>query len=295
MSKTWLILDANYLAWRAYHSTGGLSYDDEPTGVVFGIFETVLRLMDDYATDGVVFAFDVGEPIRRTLHPGYKAKRHAKADNGTDAEQYARWQVRREVRRLRKFYLPSIGFRNVFGFDGYEADDVIAQVVRTSLPKRDEAVIVSADKDLYQLLAPNVSLFNPSAKLSGAKTPARINLEWFRRTWGMEPHTWAQVKALAGCTTDEIPGIPGIGETTAAKYFRAELKRDSAAWDKITCKAGLKVFNETFPLVRLPFEGTPPCPLREDVCTYTRCLNVFGRLGIKSLGNAARSVMPHRR
>ena len=273
--KTWLLLDTNYLSHRAYYSTGGLAHGDIGTGVVFGVLRDVLWLQEYFDTRRPVFCFDLGVGLRQGVYEGYKGKRRkreAEADEDTLAGIY---EFRQQVKQLRTDYLPAVGYRNIFAADGYEADDAIATTAK-NLPETEEAIIISADHDLYQLLRPNVHIYHPQQKKI-------VTHESFRKAWGLEPWQWAIVKAMAGCDTDDVPGIAGVGEVTAAKYLRGELKETSAAYKKI--RAGMGVVQRNRQLVKLPFVNTPVFEFQEDEVTQQKWIALADRLGMKSLAH----------
>jgi hypothetical protein len=161
-------------------------------------------------TKQIAFCFDHGKPKRARLYPAYKANR--KPESIEDKEH--RSERNRQINLLRNEYLPAIGFKNVFWQEGYEADDLIASIVRSNARLTDIAIL-SSDKDLYQLLSPRVFMWN-----RGKKT----TLQSFYQEWGIKPDRWAEVKAMAGCTSDNIEGIDGVGEKTAIKFLNLVLR-----------------------------------------------------------------------
>jgi 5'-3' exonuclease len=94
------------------------------------------------------------------------------------------------------------------------------------------------------------------------------------------------VKALAGCSTDGVPGIKGIGETTAVKWFRSQLKPESVAYRKINTE-GIDIHNRNIQLVRLPFAGTEAFKLREDETSFERWKTLADKLGMRSIRELA--------
>lgn len=277
-----LILDSNFLCYRAFHAMGDLSYGAIKTGVVYGFLKEVQNLQDRFGTMRVAFCFDVGNPVRKQLLECYKQKRHEHRD-ATEEEVAARKLLRRQIRNLYSEYLPEIGYRNVYHCHGYEADDLIASLVM-NLPEEQEIIIVSADGDLLQLLRPNVSIFRPGMFRNPGKV---VTLQSFYKEHGIHPKKWARVKAMAGCTSDEIPGIPRIGEKTAAKYLRGELKPTTAAFKAIESKEGQTIIRTNKPIVKLPFEGTPVLSVVEDKITQAGWASVCDKLGLKSLRNTS--------
>jgi hypothetical protein len=105
---------------------------------------------------------------------------------------------------------------NIFKKEGLEADDLISLILDHEIKKTENAVIVSADKDLYQLLTDYVHIFNPITNYT-------LSEGGFRKLYGLGPDMWPMVKAIAGCSSDEIPGIEGIGEKTAILYCSGKL------------------------------------------------------------------------
>jgi 5'-3' exonuclease len=264
-----LILDCNYLCRRAQHSTGPVLVN----GVLFGFFRGLLKLQQDY-TD-VAFCFDShAHNKRKDLFPGYKANREARYRGlSADADRLES-EYRRQLAELPRL-LVGLGHRNVFHYDGYEADDLVASVCREWEGFK---MIVASDKDFYQLLDEQTAILNPT-------THKVFTHAWFRRRYGIEPRDWVEVKAMAGCKTDNVPGVVGIGELSACRYIRGDL-RDHR---KETAIEGAEdVLRMSRRLVRLPYPGTPRCALRADRCTAAKWNNTMGSLGLRSLIGARR-------
>jgi DNA polymerase-1 len=270
--NTWLLLDSNFLCWRAFHTLGGLQYGGSPTGVLYGFFKDVQTLVNTFATDKVLFCFDVG-PLKRTDDlPTYKSKRKNKPMNEEELQAYL--GMRKQIDDLRTKHLPEMGFANVFGQEGYEADDVIGWLVKNKIPKEDKAVIVSADKDLYQLISEQVCIYNPTKK--EVMTKQAFTLKYEVRPW-----QWPKVKAIAGCSTDEVPGCHGVGELTAARYVNGTLPAKSKAMgliENFDWKANMK-------LVLLPYPGCGPFEVREDKVDQKKWHKVADGLGMRSIKN----------
>lgn len=275
----WLLLDVNYLCYRAYFAIPKLSYNEIATSVVFGFLKELLQLQETFATTRVVFCFDVGKPLRRLSCPSYKASR----DEGSEEDQQARAEVREQTKQLRKDYLPSLGFKNILWAKGYEADDLICSVCET-IPKPGRSIIVSGDKDLFQLLAPRCNLWIPGKSGQPGKL---ITEDVLRTTYGVSPESWVQVKAMAGCPTDEIPGIPGVGEKTAAKFLRGELSKGKK-FEAIV--KNNKLWRKNLSLVRLPYGGCPTFDLVEDKVTSKKWDKLIERLGMTSLASSMPSL-----
>ena len=273
MSKSWLILDCYYLCHRAFYTMGSLSYRDVKTGVIFGFFKDIVSLMDQFGTDRIIFCFDANGSKRKEIYPAYKKKRHSRVLD--ENEKLALFELKRQIEKLRKVYLKTVGYNNVFWADGYEADDVIATTV-AQVPEEDDAVIVSADKDMWQLIRSNVVCYNPDK----GKT---MSLQKFHNTYGIHPVKWAYKLALAGCDTDEVDGIPGVGEKRALLYIRGELPSTSKVYKRIESDKGLERVATNRRLVKLPYKGAPVFEIRPDNVTTEGWEKVVEELGMKSL------------
>ena len=274
MKDPLLVIDVSYMAHRAFHAIGELAYGSEGTGAIFGLLRDVLTLQDKFQTGRCVFAFDHPARKHRQLDlPAYKSSRLRRYAEESEEEQQARKDFRGQLKKLYRRYLPAAGFRNVFAAAGFEADDIIARVTGT-LPPGDEAIIVSSDEDLWQCCSvrPLVSCWNPY------KNHLTTHAGFMER-WGFGPERWAEVKAIAGCKTDDVPGVVGVGEATAAKYIRDELGEDTKAFQKIESypwRANLRI-------VKLPYRGTPSFKIEPDEVTESKWQDLADALGMKSI------------
>ena len=275
MVKKYLFLDVPYLCYRVRYATRELSYDGQPTGVIYGFLQSLAPLQDMFRTSNFIFCFDGKKSKRKLWCSDYKATRRNRITTNEDAAYEKAF--RQQVWLLQTEYLPTIGFRNVFGEEGYESDDIIASVCK-NLSDDEEGVIVSADNDLYQLLDWNVSLYDPRKKKI-------LTLQGFTKQYGIKPCDWVWVKCVAGCPTDNIPGIKGVGIKTAIKYLRGQLSPKSRAFQAIESMGGqaVRVRNMTF--IKLPLAGTPHFTIREDELTEEGWRVVTDLLGMKSIRN----------
>jgi DNA polymerase-1 len=263
-----LLIDANNLASQCYYAMGkSMTHGDIATGVVYGFLRDIATLLTLHNTKQIAFCFDHGKPKRARLYPAYKANR--KPESIEDKEH--RSERNRQINLLRNEYLPAIGFKNVFWQEGYEADDLIASIVRSNARLTDIAIL-SSDKDLYQLLSPRVFMWN-----RGKKT----TLQSFYQEWGIKPDRWAEVKAMAGCTSDNIEGIDGVGEKTAIKFLKGELKAGSKAWKEINARQGLILKN--LQLTTLPFPNTLEPVIQKDSVTRETWNTFVSSLNMKTL------------
>ena len=274
MNKLWLIIDCNFLCHRAKHTTQNLSFEGSATGVIYGVLRSILDLVERYETKHIIFCWDYGKGIREDIYPQYKANRKNRSEELSYEEERFENSFQKQVKKLRREYLKTIGFRNNFKQKGYEGDDVIASVV-IHTPIKDDAIIISADKDLYQLISPTISMYNPITR----KT---MTSRTFSQKFGIKPKQWATVKALAGCTTDNVIGIKGVGELTAIKYLTNTLGTKGKIFSKIVDEEH-HILHTNLPLVRLPLEGTKIFKLRKDKVTQLGWDCVIKKLGMQSL------------
>jgi DNA polymerase-1 len=247
------------------------------TGTLFGFFQAVKALQQTLDTKRLVFCFDAGPSKRKDLFPNYKANRHKVVDE--DKEE-AMTEVRRQIDLLRTDYLERLGYKNVFWQRGYEADDIIASVCN-NLKDGHRAVIVSADKDLYQLLSPAVSIWNP--RIHSQKGTARFTHKLFKEEHcGLTPDQWYEVKAIAGCASDNVPGVFRVGETIAAAYvcgraINASSKRAIDEWRKST------QYVTNLKLVRLPYPGCKDYKPVKDIIDPANWDKLMKELGMVTL------------
>lgn len=259
MTTPLLVIDAPNLCHRAFHALGGgrAVMPASSKDVVYSFLQTLKNLNTRFGTDRFAFCFDHSVSYRRQIFPEYKQKRQQAALE--DAERRKSLSI--QIRKLRKKYLPELGFRNIFRARGMEADDLMAAIVQDR--EEDEIVLVTSDSDLMQCLRKNVSIYNPNKK-------EVLTRRAFIDTYDIYPKQWAKVKAIAGCPTDGIPGLLGVGQATALKYFRNQLKETSSPYYWITCEKGQEAIAETLRLVKLPFAGCPTPKLREDDVAWER-------------------------
>ncbi len=203
---TVLLLDGHNLVYRAFCSIPRTVLDADGLAIngVHGLLGVVLRLAREYDPMGIVVAFDTPETptFRHRLYLGYQAQRGPLG--GEHAEDFQR-QI-----GIAQRVLPTIGVPapNV---PGYEADDIMATLAIQAAENGGQAIIVSTDRDLLQLVRPGIGVLVPGKSdvlVSDAEqTKARI---------GVAPKGVTEFKALAGDSSDNIPGVSGIGVKTAA-------------------------------------------------------------------------------
>lgn len=267
----YMILDVSNLAWRAFHSTGNLKNTLGPTGVLFGLMRDIRFLKNSALGDvELLFAFDVGTPLRRKAYKAYKANREENEEHVRN-----RAEVHSQVDDFRKIHLWDMGFRNIYRAKGYEADDIIAKIAIYALKEDDKLIIVSGDQDFYQLLTNKISVYHPRSQMMVSKKS-------FMKEWGIEPLQWVLVKAIAGCSSDNIKGVPGVGEKIAAKYVGGRMNPETATYKKID-DAILTIAKRNRPLVQLPWPGTPNFKIERSEFTDEKWRKKMRDLGFDSL------------
>ena len=273
--KNWVLIDVYHLAYRAFHAKGG-GLRELDNGIIFGILSDVVRIAQNFGWR-ICWCWDYGPPRRLELFRDYKKTRKAKRKEAPEHEQEQLADMKSQVEELREGILPSMGFANSFKCRGYEADDIIASLCDT-IPKRGKrrCVIVSGDEDMFQLLTPDVVIWNVN------KLERYTHLD-FREQWGLEPSQWAEVKAIAGCKSDDIPGVVGVGEKTAAKFLNGTLGTKTKAYANITGFAGCGGIEQNLDLVQLPFVGTPVFKKQKDTVSGSSWDIVVSELGMESL------------
>ena len=271
-----LLFDMNYMCYRSFHALRRFGGMDRGLGTVYGVLCDIVSLCDFFRAERCVFAFDSDGPgLRSKLLPEYKAARKERHKNDTEEDRINYSVFREQVQLLRDEYLSDIGFENVFVVDGYEADDIIASVA-AAIPSGDEGIIITSDHDLYQCLRPNVWIWNPQMRKG-------LSLQAFKSEWGIGPELWASVKAYAGCSSDSIPGIRGVGERIASRFLRGTLPEHIKIAKTLRSDEAVSVFTRNIELVRLPFAGCPEFTIKPDDVTCDSWRRVVGGLGFSSL------------
>ena len=184
----------------------------ENTSAAWGVTNFLLRLRAKHRPDYLGWVHDVGESFRHRQFPAYKATRE-KLDE--QLQQDFDRSVERIEQILAAFRVP------VLGLDGYEADDVIGTLAGQAAQRGLHTVIVSGDKDFYQLIGPHIALLNP-----GRGGPAAVEEQWVdpsnaSERLGVPPGRVVDYLALVGDASDNIPGVKGVGEKTALELLAA--------------------------------------------------------------------------
>ena len=198
-----MVIDGNSLINRAFYGIRMLTTKDgQPTNAVYGFVNILLKLLDEEKPDALCVTFDRKAPTFRHLaYEGYKAQRKGMPD-----ELAAQLPVLKDV--LAAMNIPR------YELDGWEADDLIGTIAARDTAAGWETVIVTGDKDSLQLVTDSTRVKLVSTRM-GQTTTKEMTPETFREAYGFAPVHIVDLKALMGDTSDNIPGVKGIGEKTA--------------------------------------------------------------------------------
>ena len=202
-----LLLDGHSLAYRAFFALPEtlVTSSGQITNAVYGFTSMLIKLLDDERPDGVAVCFDRGRPaFRHDRYEEYKANRREQPD--TLREQFGLIHEVLETMRV-----------PIIELEGYEADDLLATLAKQATAQGDEVVIVSGDRDVLQLVDANVSVMMTRRGISDI---VRYDGAGVQERYGVSPEQWTDFVALKGESSDNLPGVPGIGDKTAAKLIQ---------------------------------------------------------------------------
>ncbi len=208
MTKKLILVDGNNLMFRSYYATaysGNMMKNSKglPTNALFGFTSMINKIIAEEKPEYMAVAFDIGKNFRKEEYDFYKEGRI-----DTPEELKVQMPIAREI-------LDCMGIKH-FELAPYEADDIIGTIVKMTESDPDFAsVIVSSDKDLLQLISEETEV-----KLLKQTGFIRYNYETFRADYKIEPLRIIDLKALMGDSSDNIPGVKGIGEKTALKLLQ---------------------------------------------------------------------------
>ena len=198
-----LVIDGNSIINRAFYGVRPLSTrDGRPTHAIYGFMTMLNKILEDTQPDSVAVAFDMRAPTFRHLkYSGYKAKR-----KGMPEELASQMQPLKDI-------LAALGYRIVTA-EGWEADDILGTIAHAARQRGDSCVIATGDRDTLQLVGGGVTVRLLSTK-EGRPTATVYDEAAIVEKYGVEPPLLLDIKAIQGDTSDNIPGVPGIGEKGA--------------------------------------------------------------------------------
>jgi DNA polymerase-1 len=259
----WLLVDGFNLAYRCFYALPELTRTDGfPTGALHGWVKSLWKLADQEKPEATLVFFDLGgSQDRLALHPEYKAQR---------AEMPEALEKQIEPLKQLTRAMGLVGIEQ----DGVESDDLLAAQAVALARAGHEAVIVSSDKDFAQIVSEQIKIMLPPPSANPKLGWRLLDTVGVQEKFGVPPAQIADYLALVGDTSDNIPGIDGVGPKTAAKWLAewgslegvlahvAELKPErfretvAASAERIRLNLRLTTFNLNLPT--LAAEKTPP-------------------------------------
>lgn len=202
-----LLFDGNALVHRAFHALPPLTQHKtgELVNAVYGFASTLLKVFADFKPTHWAIAFDRPTPtFRHEMFEEYKAQRPATPEE-------LKGQIEKVHRLVEAFHIP------VFEIDGFEADDVLGTLSKQADEQGIETIIVTGDNDMLQAVLPRVKALAPRRSFTDT---VLYDEEAVKQKYGLGPEQLADFKALAGDVSDNIPGVPGVGEKTATRLLQ---------------------------------------------------------------------------
>lgn len=218
--KTLFLIDGSAYIHRAYHAIRGLSNSKGlPTNAVFGFSRMLVKLVEEQTPEYAAMVFDAkGPTFRHKIYKEYKANRPPMPEDMSVQIPY--------IKDI------TAGFNfPVIEMTGYEADDLIGTLAHIAEEAGYLVIMVTGDKDFLQLVTVNSIIWDPMKEI-------KIDADAVRETYGIEPHQMIDVMGLSGDTSDNIPGVPGIGQKTALSLIQnfGSMEQLYEQVDKITKK-----------------------------------------------------------
>jgi DNA polymerase-1 len=203
---TLALIDGNSIAYRAFYALPEdlATKSGQVTNAVFGFTRMLIRLIKDHHPEAVAVAWDVSRQTFRTVsYPEYKANRDKAPD-------HFRSQLPLIDEVLQALHI------NQLREEGYEADDIIASLTKKAVADGWDVLIVTGDRDAFQLVDEHVNVLYTRRGISDT---VLANTDWVTERYGITPSQYVEYAALRGDTSDNLPGVPGVGEKTAAKLI----------------------------------------------------------------------------
>ena len=201
-----ILIDGHSIAFRAFFALGDLkTKKDFPTSVIHGFTMMLKKVVEDYNPDQLIIAWDVSRNTFRTkLYKDYKANRSSSPDS-------FKIQIPELKKIITGFNIAQVSKEN------YEADDVLGTLAKKMSSKQNKVYILTGDRDSFQLIDKNINIIYTKKGISETEI---IDVKTFKSKYGIEVHQYIEYLALKGDTSDNIPGVPGIGEKTALELLK---------------------------------------------------------------------------
>lgn len=252
--KKLLLIDGSSYLYRAFHAMPDFrNKADEPTGAIYGVINMLKRARHDIKPDYVACIFDAkGKTFRDEIYPKYKANRPSMPED-------LRTQIEPLHECIEALGVPLLVIPDV------EADDVIATLTKKGLEEKLEIVISTGDKDIAQLIKPNVTIIN-------TMTGENLDTEGVKAKFGVYPDRMVDYQSLVGDSVDNVPGVDKVGPKTAVKWLS-----EYGDLDSIIANAG-QIKGKVGENLRLAVEWLPTTrelvTLKEDVAIDVRMENL---------------------
>ena len=217
---TLALIDGNSIAYRAFYALPDdlATKSGQVTNAVFGFTRMVIRLLKDHHPEGITVAWDVSrKTFRSAAYPEYKAQRKKSPD-------HFRSQLPLADEVLQALKIPQVRM------EGYEADDLIATLARRAADSGWEVLIVTGDRDAFQLVGGPIRVLYT---LRGISDTVIVDEAYVEERYGIGPRQYVDFAALKGDNSDNLPGVPGVGEKTASRLV-AEYGDLDGVYDAIT-------------------------------------------------------------
>lgn len=200
--KKLVLIDGNAILHRAFHALPPLNNKDGvPTNAVYGFFSMLFKIIADLKPEYLIVCFDKKAPtFRKQMYVGYQAKRPTMSDDLAP-------QIELVHKALDEAKVPH------FEVDGYEADDLIGTIAKEAVDENTQVIILSGDRDLLQLVNSHVLMLAP---ITGISKMTLFDETKVKEKYGLNPSQFIDYKALVGDSSDNYPGVTGIGPKTAS-------------------------------------------------------------------------------
>jgi len=271
------VIDGHSLIYQLFHALPELTGPTgEPVGAVYGFARDLLALLEKKQPDYLFCAFDVGKTFRHDLYPAYKANR-------PEMPEDLALQIEAIGRLLDALGIPAVRC------ESFEADDILATIARQTEELGGECFLVTGDKDCRQLITDRVKLYN-------LRKDQVFDREALQQEWGITPEQVIDFQALVGDSTDNVPGVRGVGPKAARDLLRqfgtlegiyARLEEVAGEKRRQSLAEGRELVFKSRDLVRL--NPHVPCPVPWDQAAVgrfdvQRVLDLFRQWGFRGIG-----------
>ena len=247
--KKIVLLDGHSILNRAFYGITNLNTTDGfPTNAIYGFLSIMLKIIDDEKPDGLAVAFDVHSPtFRHKMYSEYKGTRKKPAD-----------EFLVQVPKMKEV-LKSMGV-SIYELPGYEADDIIGTLAKKCAAEGHKVSVISGDRDLLQLVDDNITV-KLAKPQRGNSSYEDYTVESVKEKYGLLPIQIIELKALMGDSSDNIPGLPGVGEKTATAILKLydNIENAYANLENITPPKAKRAFEEHFDMAKLSKELATIC------------------------------------